>query len=250
MAQISSESPAAPSISSRVDSEVFHLGRDRRREVPGTTSRAAPRVAIYARVSTSEQNADMQTAELREYAARRGWTLAGEFVDTGISGTKASRPELDKLMAAARRRRFDLVLVWRFDRFARSTAHLLAALDEFRGLGVDFVSLHEAVDTTTPLGKMVFTVVAAVAELERTIIVERVKAGVERARAKGKKLGRPQGTKADVAQIGALTAEGQSVRQIARALGVGIGTVQRAKAAFQKSQAKSDAALPAQTRAV
>ena len=208
------------------------------------------RAAIYARVSTSEQSAEMQLVELRELAARRGWEISGEYVDEGISGTKASRPRLDKLMADARRRKFDLVLVWRFDRFARSTSHLLSALEEFRNLNVDFISLNEAVDTTTPLGKMVFTVVAAVAELERTIIVERVRAGIERARAKGKRLGRPSGSKADMALIGELTVEGLSVRQIAKKLGLGIGTVHRSMKAFQKTHPVSGIPAPMRTRTV
>jgi DNA invertase Pin-like site-specific DNA recombinase len=121
-------------------------------------------------------------------------------------------------MAEAWRRRFDVVLCWRFDRFARSTAHLLAGLEEFRSLGIDFVSLNESIDTTTPLGKAVFTIVAAVAELERSIIVERVKAGVARARAKGKRLGRPAGSRVDSRVLARLLAEGKSIRQAAREL--------------------------------
>ena len=192
------------------------------------------RAAIYARVSTSEQSAEMQLVELRELATRRGWTVAGEYVDEGVSGTKASRPKLDKLMSDARRRRFDVVMVWRFDRFARSTTHLLGALEEFRDLGIDFVSHNEAIDTSTALGRMIFTVVSAVAELERSIIVERVRSGLERARAKGKRLGRPPGSKADIDAIGKLVMDGLSLRQIAKRLGIGTGTVHRAKKAFQK----------------
>src|SRR5262249_55534808 len=152
------------------------------------------RVAIYARVSTSNNGQDptMQTRELREYAERRGWTVAGEYVDTGISGTKEKRPELDRLMAEAHRRKFDVVAVWKFDRFARSVSHLLRALDTFRVLGIEFVSLSESLDTATPAGRMVFTVLGAVAELERSLIVERVKAGLRNARSKGKHLGRPR----------------------------------------------------------
>src|SRR6202166_3710165 len=151
------------------------------------------RVAIYARCSTlSGQDPTMQTRELREYAERRGWSVAGEYVDIGISGTKAKRPELDRLMADAHRRRFDAVVVWKFDRFARSVSHLLRALETFSVLGVEFVSLSEQVDTSTPMGKMVFTVLGAVAELERSLIVERVRAGMRNARAKGKQLGRPR----------------------------------------------------------
>jgi len=137
------------------------------------------RVAIYARVSTANNGQDptMQTRELREYAERRGWTVAGEYVDIGISGTKERRLELDRLMADAHRRRFDVVAVWKFDRMARSVSHLLRVLETFGALSVHFVSLSEAIDTATPAGKMVFTVLGAVAELERSLIVERVRAG-------------------------------------------------------------------------
>jgi DNA invertase Pin-like site-specific DNA recombinase len=152
------------------------------------------RAALYARVSTSNNGQDpsMQTRELREYCERRGWKVSGEFVDEGISGTKDSRPELNRLMADAHRRRFDAVVVWRFDRFARSVSHLLRALENFKALGIEFVSISEQVDTSTPTGKMVFTVLGAVAELERSLIAERVKAGLRNARAKGKRLGRPR----------------------------------------------------------
>src|ERR1700683_1383831 len=130
------------------------------------------RTAIYARVSTSNNGQDpsMQTRELREYCERRGWKVSGEYVDEGISGTKDSRPELNKLMADAHRRRFDAVVVWRFDRFARSVSHLLRALENFKALGIEFVSLSEQVDTSTPTGRMIFTVLASVAELERRLI--------------------------------------------------------------------------------
>jgi len=116
----------------------------------------------------------MQTRELREYCERRGWQLAVEYVDLGISGAKEKRPELDRLMSDAHRRRFDAVVVWKFDRFARSVSHLLRALETFKALGIEFVSLSEQVDTSTPTGKMVFTVLGGVAELERRLIAERV----------------------------------------------------------------------------
>lgn len=149
-------------------------------------------IALYGRVSTTNgQDPAMQLRELREYCKLRGWKVQDEYVDRGVSGGKDSRPELDRLMAAAHRRRFDGVVVWRFDRFARSTAHLLRALETFRSLGIEFVSLSEAIDTTTPAGKMVFTVLGAVAELERSLIGERVRAGLRNAKAKGKRLGRP-----------------------------------------------------------
>ncbi len=149
--------------------------------------------AIYARVSTANGGQDpaMQTRELKDHCQRRGWKIVGEYVDRGFSGAKDSRPALDRLMANAHKRRFDVVVVWRFDRFARSVSHLLRALETFKALGVEFVSLSEQVDTSTPTGKMVFTVLGAVAELERSLIAERVKAGIRNARAKGKRIGRP-----------------------------------------------------------
>src|ERR1700729_1791433 len=184
------------------------------------------RTAIYARVSTANngQDTSMQTRELREYCNLRSWEIAGEYVDEGISGTKDSRPELNKLMADAHRRRFDAVVVWRFDRFARSVSHLLRALETFNALGVQFVSLSEQVDTSTPTGKMVFTVLGAVAELERNLIVERVRAGLRHARAKGKRLGRPKKS-LDPAQVRSLRAAGESWRTIARKTGASVGTV-------------------------
>ena len=125
------------------------------------------RVAIYARVSTTTHGQDvgLQTRELRQFAEARGWLVAGEYVDQGVSGAKDSRPELNRLMADAHKRRFDAVCVWRFDRFARSVSHLLRALETFKALGIDFVSYSEQMDTSTPAGKMVFTVLGAVAEL-------------------------------------------------------------------------------------
>jgi hypothetical protein len=135
--------------------------------LPEGKSHSTPvRAALYARVSTANNGQDptMQTRELREYCERRNWKVTGEYVDAGVSGTKESRPELNRLMADAHRRRFDAVVVWRFDRFARSVSHLLRALEAFKALGIEFVSLSEQVDTSTPTGKMVFTVLGAVAE--------------------------------------------------------------------------------------
>lgn len=177
------------------------------------------RTAIYARVSTANNGQDptMQTRELREYCLHRGWEVVGEYVDNGVSGTKDSRPELNRLMADAHRRRFDAVIVWRFDRFARSVSHLLRALETFKSLGIEFVSLSEQVDTSTPMGKMVFTVVGAVAELERSLIVERVRCGLRNARAKGVRLGRPRKV-LDAHRIATLRALGCSWRTVARQL--------------------------------
>ena len=185
------------------------------------------RAAIYARVSTSNgQDPHMQTRELREYCQRRGWEIAGDYVDVGVSGAKDSRPELNRLIGDAHRRQFDAVVVWKFDRFARSVSHLLRALETFQALGIEFVSLTEGVDTSTPMGKMVFTVLGAVAELERSLIRERVRAGLRNARAKGKLIGRPR-VKADVAHILDLRAQGLSWLAIGEKLGLGEGTVRR-----------------------
>lgn len=179
------------------------------------------RAAIYARVSTTGQgqSPEMQLRELREYCDRRGWQIAGEYVDVGISGAKDSRPELNKLLADGHRRRFDAVVVWKFDRFARSVSHLLRALETFNALGVAFVSLSEQIDTSTPTGKMIFTVLGAVAELERSLIAERVRAGLRNARAKGRRLGRPA-ISLDISRVAQLRDQGCSIREIAEALGV------------------------------
>ena len=187
------------------------------------------RVAIYARVSTTNQGQDvsMQTWELLQFAEARGWTVAGEYLDEGISGAKDSRPELNRLMADAHKRRFDIVCVWRFDRFARSVSHLLRALETFKALGIDFVSFTEQMDTSTPAGKMVFTVLGAVAELERSLIAERVRAGLRNARSKGKKPGRPR-VAVDAARIASLRASGASWQTITRQLGISAGTAKRA----------------------
>ena len=169
----------------------------------------------------------MQTRELREYCERRGWTVAGEYVDIGISGSKEKRPQLDRLMTDAHQRRFDVVAVWRFDRFARSVSHLLRALETFKAQGIDFVSFGEQMDTSTPTGKMIFTVLGAVAELERSLIVERVKAGLRNARAKGKRLGRPRSL-VDASKIARLRSQGVPWRKIARQMGISARTARRA----------------------
>src|SRR5579859_4586030 len=201
------------------------------------------RVAIYARVSTANggQDPGMQTRELRDYVERRGWQLAGEYVDTGISGTKEKRPELDRLMQDAHRRRFDCVVVWKFDRFARSVSHLLRALETFKAQGIEFVSFSEQMDTSTPAGKMVFTVLGAVAELERSLIVERVKAGLRNARAKGKRIGRPH-VFVDARRIATLRAQGESWPAIAKKLGIGVGTAYRAHQELSRNRSSHAAA--------
>lgn len=179
------------------------------------------KVALYARVSTTDkgQDPEVQLVPLREYTQARGWTIYREYIDNGISGAKERRPALDQLSADAKRRLFDAVLVWRFDRFARSTRHLINALYEFRHLGIVFVSYQENLDTSSPLGEAMFTIIGAMAQLERDIIRERVKAGVARARSRGKSLGRPQKV-FHRDQVKKLRAEGASYRQIGKQLGI------------------------------
>lgn len=200
------------------------------------------RAAIYARVSTNNgQDPSMQTRELREYCQRRAWEIEGEYADAGVSGAKDSRPELNKLVSDAHRRRFDAVIVWKFDRFARSVSHLLRALETFQALGIEFVSLTEGVDTSTPAGKMVFTVLGAVAELERSLIRERVKAGLRNAKAKGKHVGRPK-LSLDGSQIARLRSQGLSWLTIGKRLGVGEATVRRIAQASAKTLASTASA--------
>jgi DNA invertase Pin-like site-specific DNA recombinase len=182
------------------------------------------RIGIYARVSTRDQSCELQVRDLRAYCSARGFELVREYVEVGQSGAKDSRPELNKLMDDARKRQFDGIIVWRFDRFARSTKHLLTALEEFRSLGIQFISYQENVDTSTPLGQALFTIVSAVAQLERELIRERVSAGIRNARANGKKLGRPK-TLVNRAQVLQSRQQGQSIQQIATNLGIGYGTV-------------------------
>ena len=187
------------------------------------------RAALYMRVSTKGhgQTTETQAVALRDYAGHRGFTIVEEYRDEGISGSKDSRPALDRLIRDARARKFDVVVVARFDRFARSVSHLLRALEEFSHLGVDFVSLSESIDTSTPMGRMIFTVLGAVAELERNLIKERISMGISRARKQGKALGSPR-VEIDPLQVVGLRARGYSLNQIANELGIGRGTVERA----------------------
>ncbi len=185
------------------------------------------RVALYARCSTSDQNTTMQSSELREYCKRRGWKIYDEYVDRGISGAKDSRPELNRLMADAHRRRFDILAVWDFSRFARSTSHLLRALETFSSLAIGFVSLREQIDSGTPTGKMAFTVLGAVAELERSLIAERVRAGLRNAKARGKRLGRPplrELSDADIRRLRRDRRSGMHFKQLAQRHGVSVWT--------------------------
>ena len=190
--------------------------------------------AIYARVSTLDQSCELQLEDLRRYASQR-FARCYEFVDEGVSGTQRRRPQLDALMNSAHKRLFDAVLVWKFDRFARSVKHLVDSLEEFRALGIDFVSYTEGVDTTTPTGQLLFHIVGAVAQFERDLIAERVRAGIAHARAMGKRIGRPR-AQINTEQVNALRHQGRSLRQIAQALNVPVSRVRRALAADTKTE--------------
>jgi DNA invertase Pin-like site-specific DNA recombinase len=198
------------------------------------------RAALYMRVSTKGhgQTTETQAVALRDYAAHRGFEIIEEYRDEGISGSKDSRPALDRLMKDARARKFDVVIVARFDRFARSVSHLLRALEEFNHVGLDFVSVSESIDTSTPVGRMIFTVLGAVAELERNLIKERVHMGISRARKQGKALGRPR-VEVDPLQVAGLRARGRSWNQIAADLGIGRGTAERAFRSLPKAPSKT-----------
>src|SRR5581483_3472391 len=163
------------------------------------------RVAIYARISTLNTHQDLgpQLGELREYCEQRGWKIAREYTDAGVSGCKDSRPGLNELLADAKRRRFDVVLVAKLDRFGRSLRHLVNALAELEALGIAFVSLRDSLDLSTPAGRLMFQIIGAMAEFERALIQERVRAGMRHAKSKGKRFGRPIKF-VDVAQISAL----------------------------------------------
>jgi DNA invertase Pin-like site-specific DNA recombinase len=202
------------------------------------------RVALYARVSTlNGQHPEMQLADLREYASRRRWEIAGEYVDEGVSGSKESRPELNRLVDDSRRRQFDIVLVWKIDRFGRSLKHLVNALADLDAYGVTFASLKENLDLSTPSGRLMFQIIGAMAEFERALIQERVRAGLQNARRNGKQLGRPSRV-VDLDDIACMRAQGHSLRNIAEKLGVGYGTVRiRLAAGERKTPSPGAAAL-------
>ncbi len=182
------------------------------------------KVAIYARCSTSEQSVENQTLELRKFVQARGWTIYREYLDEGVSGTRDKRPALDALIRDAKRRRFDVLVCWRLDRFGRSLKHLVTLLDELQVLGIAFVSLAEGIDATTPAGKLQMHILAAIAEFERERIRERVMAGLQRARGQGRKLGRPRRVlpRDQLVQV-----RGLPTREAARRLGVPRSTLQR-----------------------
>jgi len=180
--------------------------------------------AIYARAGTHHQDADIQLRELRQYAQMRGFNVVGEFVDYE-SGSKEDRAQLNRMMDLARKRSIDCVLVWKFDRFARSSTHLIIALEEFGNLGIHFISQTENIDTPSPLGQAMHTIIAAVAQFERELIRERVRAGIQKARAQGKPHGRPATKAGTVKEMRRLRQQGWSLRKVTRQLGVSPQTV-------------------------
>lgn len=183
------------------------------------------RAALYLRVSTVDQHPETQLYDLRQMAAQRGYEVVAEFTDK-ISGTKAKRPGLDQMMADARRGRFDVVLVWACDRIARSTRHFLDVLDDLNRIGVEFVSFREQIDTGGPLGRAIVVIIGAIAELERNLIIERVRAGMRRARLEGQHIGRNP-LVLDHAAIVRDRQHGQSLRQVAKGHRISTATVQR-----------------------
>jgi len=187
-----------------------------------------PRIALYARVSTTDQRPEVQLDALRSYAEARGFEITGEYVDHGVSGMKSRRPALDRLLADARRRRFDVLSCVKLDRLARSVRHLTGMAAEFEALDVDLVVLDQAIDTSTPTGRLLFHVLGSIAEFERDLIRERVSAGMQAAKRRGQRFGRERKIGDEGSgELQRLLAEGRSQRQIARDLAVGRTTVAR-----------------------
>jgi DNA invertase Pin-like site-specific DNA recombinase len=187
------------------------------------------RAALYARCSTLDkgQDPELQLSPLRDYCQNRGFSIAGEYVDNGISGTKDHRPQLDRLLQAARKRQIDLIVVWKLDRFGRSLKQLVVALEELSSLGVGFISYQDNLDLTTPQGRLMFHIIGAMAEFERELIRERVKAGLDNARRKGKRLGRKPIPPVMADKVQALREKGDSIRTIARKLDLSLGSVHK-----------------------
>jgi DNA invertase Pin-like site-specific DNA recombinase len=182
--------------------------------------------ALYARVSTLDQNCEVQLQDLRRYAGQR-FAEYREYIDVGVSGAQRHRPQLDALMRDAHKRLFDVVLVWKFDRFARSLKQLIVSLDEFSALGIDFISYAEGIDTSTPTGQLLFHIVGAVAQFERDLIAERVRAGMAHAKSLGKHIGRPR-AEVDTEAVRNLRSQGKSLRAIATILVIPVSRVRRA----------------------
>ncbi|MHB8880424.1 MAG: recombinase family protein [Thermodesulfovibrionales bacterium] len=196
------------------------------------------RTAIYARVSTTDkgQDPELQLTDLREFCQRREWTVEGEFVDNGVSGAKDRRPELDKVMELVRKRKVDAVIVWKLDRWGRSVQHLVNSISELGNLGVAFVSYRENIDLSTPAGKLMFHIISAMAEFEREIIRERIRAGIANARRKGKRLGRkpvPPVERLKVIEVH-LKHPDLSVRELAKMTGLKKSTVHKTLSDFRE----------------
>lgn len=204
------------------------------------------RCAIYARVSTSDQSTEMQLEELRTYAGHRAFEIVEEFVDVGQSGSKDRRPALDRLMVAVHERRVDVVLVWKLDRLGRSLRHLVNVLAEMEARGVALVSLRDNLDLSTPAGRLMFQVIGAMAEFERSLIVERVKAGLSAARRRGVRLGgRP--VLVNHRKVRDLASKGLSTRAIAAEVGASQATVWRIIAADSQAPASDGVITPAES---
>jgi DNA invertase Pin-like site-specific DNA recombinase len=184
------------------------------------------RAALYCRVSTVDQHPETQLGELRQFAANKGFTVIGEYTDHGYSGVRARRPELDRMLDDARRHKFDVLLVWSCDRLARSTKHLLQTIDELNGMGIQFLSQREAIDTEGPLGRAIIVIVSAMAELERCIIIERVRAGMRRAKLEGRQIGRSR-LDVDRRQVHDDRRSGMSLTQVAKKHGISRASVCR-----------------------
>lgn len=190
-------------------------------------SKTKKTAVIYARVSTDKQKVDMQLAELRQFASRSGWTIAQEFIDQNYTGGNTNRPAFLSMMQAAKKRQFEILLVWKLDRLSRSLKDLINTLYELGTYGIDFVSYDNNLDTSTPTGKLVFQIVGAVAEFEKDIIRERVIAGLANARRQGKRLGRPPIPPQLLTQAQAMRSQGLSFRKIGQALNIDEGTVRK-----------------------
>jgi len=202
------------------------------------------RVALYARVSTlNGQNPEAQLVELREYASRRGWEIAGEYVDAGVSGSKDSRPSLNRLMAHAHQRRFDAILVWKLYRFGRSLKHLVTAIAELEALGVTFVSLKDNWDLSTPLGRLMFQIVGAMAEFERELIRERIRAGMRRRKLEGLSLGRAP-IQVDHVKLVGDRLSGMSLTKVSKKYSVSRASVVRWVREAQRNTAEAVASVP------
>jgi DNA invertase Pin-like site-specific DNA recombinase len=185
--------------------------------------KAVVRAALYARCSTSDkgQDPELQLSPLREYCQRRGLIIIEEYIDNGISGMKDHRPQLDRLLEAARKRQIDMIVVWKLDRFGRSLKQLVMTLEELSSFGIGFISYQDSIDLTTPQGRLMFHIIGSMAEFERELIAERVRAGIENARRRGKKIGRKAVPPVDIAKIIDTHQKTPtlSIRQIAGTLG-------------------------------